>query len=427
MPLDLPYRLGKYELARQIGMGATGKVYHALDTFSDQEVAVKMVDQAVLTDPMFDEGHRKQFLNEASLAGRLAHPHVVTILEASVTQDAGYVVMEYVSGGNLVRHTKAGALLPLGNALQIMFKCCGALDYAFRQGIIHRDIKPANIMVASGTDVKISDFGAAVFYSAQATQEMGIGTPHYMSPEQIHHGHLTHLSDMYSLGIESYQLLTGARPFHAQTLHELFDAITGKDALPPSAWRPDLPADLDKVILRMIAKNPDDRYSNWADVALELAEIGRFSTFQQGIQDSEKFNTLRAMIELREFSEPEIWELVQASKWARLPARTVVVRENEPGQSLYILASGSLKVTKKDCLLNTIKAGECFGEMAYIQRGTNRQATLEAISDVVVAEFSFQALDKLSTGCKLHFERILLHSLVDRLVLAGDRIVQMHS
>jgi serine/threonine protein kinase len=177
MPLDLPYRLGKYELTQQIGQGATGKVYHALDTFSGQEVAVKLVDQAVLTDPMFDEGCRKQFLNEASLAGRLAHPHVVTILEASVTQDAGYVVMEYVSGGNLVRCTKADALLPLGNVLQAIFKCCGALDYAFRQGIIHRDIKPANIMVASGTDVKISDFGAAVFYSSQASQEMGIGTP----------------------------------------------------------------------------------------------------------------------------------------------------------------------------------------------------------------------------------------------------------
>jgi serine/threonine protein kinase len=256
---------------------------------------------------------------------------------------------------------------------------------------------------------------------------MGIGTPHYMSPEQISHGHLTHLSDMYSLGIVSYQLLTGARPFQAQTLHELFDAIARKDALPPSAQRPDLPAELDQVILRMIAKNPDDRYSNWADLALELAEIGRFSTFRQDIPDSEKFNTLRAMNELREFSEPEIWELVQASEWTRFPARTVVVRENEPGQSLYILASGSLKVTKQGCLLNTIKAGECFGEMAYIQRGTNRQATLEAISDVVVAEFSFQALERLSTSCKLHFERTLLHSLVDRLVLAGDRIVQMHS
>jgi eukaryotic-like serine/threonine-protein kinase len=427
MPLDLPYRLGKYELTRQIGQGATGKVYHALDTFSNQEVAVKLVDQAVLADPLFDEDCRKQFLNEASLAGRLAHPHIVTILEASVTQEAGYVVMEYVSGGNLVRHTKVDALLPIGNVLQVIFKCCGALDYAFRQGIIHRDIKPANIMVASGTDVKIADFGAAVFYSAQATQDTSIGTPNYMSPEQISHGHLTYHSDMYSLGIVSYQLLTGVRPFQAQTLHELFDAIAKKDALPPSAQRSDLPAELDPVILRMIAKNPDDRYSNWADLALELAEIGKFRTFLQDLPDSEKFNTLRAMNELREFSEPEIWELVQASEWNRYPARTVIVRENEPGLSLFILTSGLLKVTKQACLLNTIKAGECFGEMSYIQRGTNRQATLEAISEVVVAEFYFPALEKLSANCKLHFERTLLHSLVDRLVLAGDRIVQMRS
>jgi serine/threonine protein kinase len=425
--MDLPYRLGKYELTKQIGAGASGKVYHALDTFSGNEVAVKLVDQAVLTDPLFDEGCRQQFLNEASLAGKLAHPHVVTILEASVTEDAGYVVMEYVPGGNLVPYTKAGSLLPLENTLQIMFKCCGALDYAFRQGIIHRDIKPANIMVASGTNVKISDFGAAVFYGTQSAQSLGIGTPYYMSPEQVRHSHLTYLSDMYSLGIVSYQLLTGAQPFQGKTLRELFDAISTKQAAPPSAHRSYLPAELDNIVLQMIAKKPDDRYSNWADLALDIAKIGKFREFQHGIPDSEKFNTLRGLKELHEFSEPEIWELVQASEWAKYPAHTIIVRENEPGLCLYILASGSLKVTKQGSLLNIIKTGECFGEMAHIQRGTNRHATLETISDVVVAEFSFQAMDKLSTTCKLHFERTLLHSLVDRLVLAGDRIVQLHS
>lgn len=425
--MDLPYRLGKYELTKQIGAGASGKVYHALDTFSGHDVAVKLVDQAVLTDPLFDEGCRQQFLNEASLAGKLAHPHVVMILEASVTEDTGYVVMEYVPGGNLVPYTKSGSLLPLGNALQIMFKCCGALDYAFRQGIIHRDIKPANIMVASGTDIKISDFGAAVFYGTQSPHALGIGTPYYMSPEQVKHAHLTHLSDMYSLGIVSYQLLTGVQPFHGKTLRELFDAISTKDAAPLSAHRSDLPSELDDIVLRMIAKKPDDRYSNWADLALDIAGIGKFGAFQHGIPDSEKFNTLRTMKELHEFSEPEIWELVQASVWVKYPAHTVIVRENEPGLCLYIMAAGSLKVTKQGSLLNIIRTGECFGEMAYIQRGTNRHATLETISDVVVAEFSFQAMDKLSTGCKLHFERTLLRSLVDRLVLAGDRIAQMRS
>ena len=424
--MELPYRLGKYELARQIGEGATGKVYHALDTFSEQEVAVKLVDQAVLTDPGFDEECRNQFLNEASLAGRLAHPHIVTILEASVTEDAGYVVMEYVPGGNLAQHTSPDTLLPIENVLQVIFKCCGALDYAFRQDIIHRDIKPANIMVVSGTNVKIADFGAAVFYQAQATQKVTVGTPYYMSLEQISGNRLTHLSDMYSLGIVAYELLTGALPFQAPTMIKLFDAIAKKDAVPPSTNRPELPAELDKVILRMIARNPDDRYSSWADLALEIAEIGRFSKFRQGIPDSEKFSMLRTKNGLRELLDPDIWELVHAGKWAKFPAHTVILREDEPGQSMYILASGQMKVTKQGRLLNVIKAGEYFGEMAYIQRGTSRQATLEALSDVVVAEFPFQALDELSPGCESRFAKTLLHSLTDRLALAGDRIVRMH-
>jgi len=424
--MELPYRLGKYELTRQIGKGATGKVYHALDTFSGQEVAVKLVDQAVLTDPGFDEECRKQFLNEASLAGRLAHPHVVTILEASITEDAGYVVMEYVPGGSLVRHTNSDTLLPIESVLQIIFKCCGALDYAFRQGIIHRDIKPANILIVSGTNVKIADFGAAVFYQAQITQKVTVGSPYYMSLEQISGKRLTHLSDMYSLGVVAYELLTGVLPFQAPTLLKLFDAIARKDAVPPSTHRPELPAELDKFILRMIARNPDDRYSNWAELALEIAEIGRFSKFRQGIPDSEKFSMLRTKNGLRELSDPDIWELVQASKWVKFPAHTIILREDEPGHSMYILASGQMKVTKQGRLLNVIKAGEYFGEMAYIQLGTSRRATLAALSDVIVAEFPFQALEELSPGCKLRFANTLLQSLTDRLALADDRIVRMH-
>ena len=424
--MNLPYRLGKYELARQIGEGATGKVYHALDTFSGQEVAVKLIDQTVLADPAFDDACRKQFLNEASLAGRLAHPHVVTILEASVTESSGYVVMEFVPGGNLVRHTNTDALLPIENVLQIIFKCCGALDYAFRQGIIHRDIKPANILVVSGTDVKIADFGASVFYQAQITQKVTVGSPYYMSLEQISGNRLTHLSDMYSLGVVAYELLTGVLPFHAPTVIKLFDAIANNDPVPPSTHRSGLPAELDRVILRMIARSPDDRYSNWADLALEIAEIGRFSKFLQGIPDSERFSMLRTKNELRELSDPDIWELVHASQWARFPARTVVLREDEPGQSMYILASGQMKVTKQGRLLNVINAGEYFGEMAYIQRGASRQATLEALSDVIVAEFQFRALEGLSPGCELRFAKTLLHSLAERLALAGDRIVRMH-
>ncbi|MDO8466411.1 MAG: serine/threonine-protein kinase [Gallionella sp.] len=426
MPIQLPYRLGKYDLTRQIGEGATGKVYYAMDTFSGREVAVKLIDRDVLADSEFNEECRKQFLNEASLAGRLAHPHIVLIIEASVTEDTGYVVMEYVPGGNLARYTFPDTLLPVEDVLQIIFKCCGPLDYAFRYGIIHRDIKPANIMVVSGNNVKIGDFGASVFYKAQVTQKVTVGTPSYMSPEHLSGHRLTHLSDMYSLGVVAYELLTGVLPFHGRDTLELFEAITTEDAVRPSIRRPELPAELDRIVLRMIAKNPDDRYPSWADLALEIAEIGRFSKYQHGISDSEKYNMLRASDTLREFSDPEIWELVHASVWTKFPARVAILREDDPGQSMYFLASGQMKVTKQGRLLNVINAGEYFGEMAYIKRGTKRQATLEALSDVIVAELPFSALEKLSPGCESHFSKTLLLSMADRLMLAGDRIVHMH-
>lgn len=426
MPIQLPHRLGKYELARQIGEGATGKVYYALDTFSGREVAVKLIDPDVLADPEFNEECRRQFLNEASLAGRLAHPHIAAILEASVTENAGYVVMEYVPEGNLSRYTFPDTLLPVSEVLQIIFKCCGALDYAFRHGIIHRDIKPSNIMVVSGSNVKIADFGIAVFYQTQVSQKVTVGTPSYMSPEQLGGHRLTPLSDMYSLGIVAYELLTGVLPFQGRDLLELFNAITKQEAPPPSTHRPELPAKLDRMVMKMIAKKPEDRYPSWTDLALEIAGTGRFSKYQQDFSDSDKFKMLRESASLHEFSDPEIWELVQASVWTMLPARTAILREDEPGQSMYFLISGQMKVTKQGRLLNVIKAGEYFGEMAYIMRGTKRQATLESLSDVVVAELPFPALEQLSPGCELRFTKTLLLSMTDRLMLADDRIVRMH-
>jgi CRP-like cAMP-binding protein len=180
------------------------------------------------------------------------------------------------------------------------------------------------------------------------------------------------------------------------------------------------------MVMRMIARNPEDRYPSWADLALEIAETGRFRKFQQALSDSDKFSMLRKSATLHEFSDPEIWELIQASTWSSLPARTALLREDEAGQSLYFLAAGQVKVTKHGRLLNVVNAGEYFGEMAYIRPGTLRQATLESLSDVTVAEFPFAALEKLSPGCASRFTRTLLVSVTERLMLAGDRIVRMH-
>src|SRR5262247_3217385 len=174
--LDLSLQVGKYEVQKHLGKGATGTVYLAKDTFTGREVALKTIEPEVFRDPEFGTVYRSQFLNEASLAGKLRHPHIVSILDAVVGEESGHIAMELVMGGDLSKHVTSGRLLPVPDVLQIGFKCCGALEYAAAQGIVHRDIKPANIMISEGSDVKISDFGAAYLRKTQAVQSAAMGS-----------------------------------------------------------------------------------------------------------------------------------------------------------------------------------------------------------------------------------------------------------
>ncbi len=242
MDLDLSLQVGRYDIRKLLGKGATGTVYLARDTFTGNEVALKTIEPEVFLDPEFGTVYRQQFLNEASLAGKLRHPHIVAILDAVVQEDSGHIAMELVTGGDLSQHVAADHLLPVGDVLQIGFKCCGALEYAFREGIVHRDIKPANILLAQGrevkisdfgADVKISDFGAAYLRKSQAVQTVAMGSPFYMSPEQIAGEELTFHSDMYSLGVVLYELLTGKRPFTAESIDALVKKILNDDPVPP--------------------------------------------------------------------------------------------------------------------------------------------------------------------------------------------------
>ena len=228
--MDLSLQVGKYDIQGLLGKGATGTVYLAKDTFTGKEVALKTIEPEVFRDPEFGTVYRSQFLNEASLAGKLRHPHIVSILDAVVGEDSGHIAMELVMGGDLSQHAKPGTLLPVADVLQIGFKCCGALDYAAKEGIVHRDIKPANIMIAGGTEIKIADFGAALLKKSQVVQTAALGSPYYMSPEQIEGKPLTFHSDMYSLGVVLYELLTGTRPFLAENIDALIAKILKSDA-----------------------------------------------------------------------------------------------------------------------------------------------------------------------------------------------------
>lgn len=416
--------VGKYALKQQLGKGASSTVYLATDTFTTEDVALKVIDVSLFRDPQRGKQVRVQFMNEASLVGKLAHPHIVRMLDAVVSDESSYIALEYVPGGNLLPYTNPQNLLPVEHAIEIGFKCCGALDYAYRAGIVHRDIKPANILIAQGTEIKVADFGAAFLQQSDLTQVVDIGSPSFMSPEQISGVTLGPKSDMFSLAVVLYFLLTGRRPFTGKTVLEISNHIRLQDPAPMQQLRKELPAELARVIAVALAKNPDDRFPTWAEFALELAKLGRLSVFQQSISDSVKFSHLRALVMLKEFTDPDIWELVHAGHWERLPAHHPIIREGEGGDSLFMLTHGEVKVTKQGRLLNVLRAGECFGEMSYIKgSGTPRQATVESMTEVMVAKFTRGAIEsRVNAACRSNIILALLNTLVDRLAMADARI-----
>ncbi|MFA7322441.1 MAG: serine/threonine-protein kinase, partial [Dokdonella sp.] len=215
--MAIPERIGKYEIRSKLGEGATSIVYLGYDPFAEREVAVKAIFPEVLRDKERGKLYRNLLMTEASLAGKLMHPHIVQIFDAVVAEEQSYIVMEFVKGGTLEPFCSPSTLLPVDRLVEMIFKCTRALDYAVRAGITHRDIKPANILLVNAGDsdervsgdIKISDFGAAMLSSGEQTrtQVSGVGSPAYMSPQQVRDMTLNHQTDIYSLGVVMYQLL----------------------------------------------------------------------------------------------------------------------------------------------------------------------------------------------------------------------------
>lgn len=420
--------VANYPVVRKLGEGATSEVFLCQDPFRGREVAVKRIFPEALRDPVRGRLFRKLFFTEASLAGKLEHPHIAQIFDAGIGEDSGYIVMEFVPGGTMERFCAPENLLPVEQVLEIAFKCARALAFAHTRGVTHRDIKPGNILYASApTDVRISDFGLATHLGSETTQVTGVGSPAYMSPEQIRDEVVDHRTDVYSLGVVMYQMLAGTLPYRGTNKFSIVFQITQYEPPPPSSHRRAVPDSLDRIVRRAMQKDVTQRYQSADELAEELIEALRAGLGSERpsdqFGDADKFVTLRSMRFFSAFADPELWEVIKMGSWERVPTAAVLVREGDPGDFFCVVIQGEMRVTKNKKLLSVLGPGECFGEMAYLSMsGHERGASVSAARDSLVVRVKVGDLRKGSADCRSKFDRAFIGILVERLNLANTRL-----
>lgn len=424
--------IGKYHVIRELGRGATATVYLAEEAGRPEPVAIKLVrfsdgaDEAQWTRRL-----KKLFATEGAMAKKLDHPNIIRIHDTVFEEEQAYIVMEHVTGRELSNFCSFDKLLPLHRVVGIVFKCCLALDYAFKQGVIHRDIKPANILVDDDDNVKIMDFGLALNTAKQSESDstfiMGVGSPAYMSPEQIKGYPLNQKTDLYSLGVVLFHLLTGRLPFRAANTAQLVYKIVNADPPMPSQINPNVPVSMDSIIRRALEKDLYSRYRNGAEMAQDLSSV-RFQVVDDNwvALDTSRLDILKKLEFFRGFEELELWEVLRISTWREIPAEVLLMREGDEDSGFGIIVEGEVEVSMQDRVICRLGAGEVIGEMAYLSQDLpRRSASIVTLTPIAYLDVNYAALALATEECFQRFQKKLVATAVKRLA-AADHSLASH-
>lgn len=412
---ELPSKIGKYKITGVAGKGAMGIVYIGHDPFVDRTVAVKVrTERSGSQDPKSPAAQRL-FFNEAQTAGALDHPNILKVYDAGEADDQLFITTEYVEQAQTLRDfCVPGQLLPIETVVRLVRQCADALDFAHQHGVTHRDIKPANIMLTQAGDVKIVDFGIAQRTVTDQTQVAGwFGSPLYMSPEQARDEALTSQTDLFSLGVVMYELLTGERPFDAKGIPGLIDNVLHKHPKPIEVLRPEAQRGLSAVVSKTLEKTLAKRYQSGAELASDLGKVLDDLARPQ-LTDDQKQQAVRHLKFFQDFSDSEVSELIKVSTWERYPARGSIINEAEAGHSFYIVVSGDVSVSRAGKEIQTLSEGHCFGEMAYLTDG-KRSASIISNGEAMVMQISSPIRAWASLSVQLRLSKIFHETLIERL------------
>ena len=417
--------IGKYRIETELGRGASSVVYLAYDAFNRQHVAVKQIHAHLLVDEVQAQRYRRTLRNEALLAGQLRHPHIVRLYDADEAANPPYLVLEFIEGQALANYATPDKLLPVSQVLDIVYKCCSALEHAHERGLVHRDIKPANIMLQSDGNVKLTDFGTAMSVRGDATQVMGlVGSPYYMAPEQVREEQVTHQTDMFALGVVLYELLTGRRPFEGDSEFAILYKIDTEVAAKPSSMRTDLPAEIDAVISKAMAKKAQDRYTEWADFADALLQVNKqIPAKRERDREAERFVQMRKLPFFDSFHDAALWEALRLGTMHPYEKGETLMAENTPGESFLVILDGKTTISRNGKRLVTLDAGTTLGEMSYLQPDNPmRTATAIAESEVAALEIKNSALRGATDDLQKCFDKAFINLLVSRLKTTTQKL-----
>jgi serine/threonine-protein kinase len=423
-------KLGRYELNDVLGKGAMGVVHLGLDTIIDRVVAIK-----TLTSP---GGDYDALYNEARIAGKLTHPNIAMIYDVGEDGGVHYIVMEYVKGVTMKEMIGQKSPISPTEKIAVIVNIARALHYAHQRGIIHRDIKPANIMLLDDKQIKIMDFGIAKTSGKGDTNsgrpERVMGTPAYMSPEQAVGGKLDRQTDVFSLGVLSYELLTGEKPFTADNIQALLEKIRKDTPSAPSEVEPAIPPELGVIIMKALEKDKQkrfattDAFADQLEIFLEKVKMTSTLELPAGFE-YDRDNLIQTMKQgytfFSDFTYDELLKIIGISAKNVYRKGDLIIKESEIGRKMYVIISGVVRIIKdygKDnaVLLTELKEGACFGELAFLENAP-RIASGVAWADSVMMEINEVVIRTSEPQLCLKLYKNLSSIIVDKLKKSTEK------
>ena len=410
-------RIGKYQLDEVIHKGKYRTIYKAHDPFLERDVAIKV---SQFPDNQEGEENSQQLRNcfflETRAVGQLQHPNIVSVYDAGIGDCQTFIVMEYIGAKSLATMMSDNEEIPVSKVVDIIFKCCKALEYAHSKGVVHRDIKPANILITEDGDVKIVDFGIAKVRDEVDTLSSGLfGSPLYMAPEQIEEKEVSPSTDLYALGVVLYELLTGEKIFEADNVHTHMYKILNEKPKPLSKHGVEHAEKLQPIVDQALKKEQEQRYPAAADFAAAIRSVDIALRYEEA-EIIKRVNADQAGMLgfFKDFTQKQLSEFVDLATWLRITKDEIILSAGEIDQTFYVVVGGKAIVYKLNEPVKTLSEGDCFGEIGLL-RNENSSTSVMATTDMLLMKLTTSDLDKMSTDLQAEFYKSVAHSMIKRL------------